>query len=167
MHRLERVVSGAGQDLLNDDVAAHDLGTATTKDEQGHMQSIAKAKGTVEADVSLERRLEHDPSENVPISYAGGGLFIFFLPPPPPPPPPPPAFVAAAALGIAAVTLLVTGVAFAIARSWLGAVVAGGVLLVAAMVAGLFGRAKLPKTALGQTRRRLDSDVKEFKERVV
>jgi hypothetical protein len=49
-------------------------------------------------------------------------------------------------------------------ESWLGLLIAGGLLLAIAAAPGTVDWIKLPRNPLAQTRRRLDDDVKQLKE---
>lgn len=73
---------------------------------------------------------------------------------------------AAAALAVSGFTLLLVAVASVFAPMWLAAVVVGGILLAVAATLGAIGWKAMPPRLLGQTRERLESDVKQLKERV-
>lgn len=76
------------------------------------------------------------------------------------------AFGCAAAVAVAAFTMFVVALVFALKGGWAGALVAGGILLAAALGLGLVGWSALPKKPLERTKGRLQADVKQFKERM-
>jgi hypothetical protein len=72
----------------------------------------------------------------------------------------------AAILAVSAIALLLCAVALAFATPWLAAVVLGGILLCVAAPLGFAGWKTLPKKPLGQTKERLEDDLKQLKERI-
>jgi uncharacterized membrane protein YqjE len=145
------------------------------KDEQGHTQSVPEARITASGEIDREcvttasdsptlllKKAVDDMRELVrlEVSLARGevseqlarGKTAAI------------AFAATAVLAIAAFTLLVVALAFAVTPTWIGSLIAAGILLAIAATAAAIGWIKLPKDPLAQTRRRLDNDVKELKE---
>jgi hypothetical protein len=76
------------------------------------------------------------------------------------------AFGSAAAVAVSGFTMLVVALVFALKGGWAGALVAGGILLAAALGLGLAGWSALPKKPLERTKGRLQADVKQLKERM-
>ena len=62
--------------------------------------------------------------------------------------------------------LLVVALVFAIGAGWVGALVAGGALLLAAGLVGLAGWRAMPKSFFGETRERLLAEVEDLRERI-
>jgi hypothetical protein len=73
---------------------------------------------------------------------------------------------AAAATAVASFTMFVVALVLALNAGWVGALVAGGILLVAALVLGLVGWKALPTSPLGETKGRLQANVQRFRERM-
>ena len=76
------------------------------------------------------------------------------------------ALAGAALLAVSAFTLFMTTVALAFGTPWVAAIVMGGVLLVLAAVLGIAGRSALPRAPMAVTKRRLESDVNQLKDRI-
>jgi hypothetical protein len=74
---------------------------------------------------------------------------------------------AGAAAALSGVTLCLVAIAMAFHREWLAALIIGGILLVLAAALVLGGYAALPRRPLlGETKERLEADLKQLKERV-
>jgi Na+/proline symporter len=73
---------------------------------------------------------------------------------------------AAAAAGLWAIAMFLVAVAAAFPTLWLAALVLGAILLALAVVLGLAGWRAMPKHPLSGTRERLETDLKDLKERV-
>jgi hypothetical protein len=76
------------------------------------------------------------------------------------------AFGCATALAVTALTMFVVALVLALRGGWAGALVAGAILLAAALGLGLVGWSALPKKPLEQTKGRLRADVKQLRERM-
>jgi len=76
------------------------------------------------------------------------------------------ALACAAALAVAAFTMFVVALVLAVRTGWAAAVVAGGILLAAAIGLGLVGWSAMPKKPLEETKGRLQANVKQLKERL-
>jgi Putative Actinobacterial Holin-X, holin superfamily III len=74
------------------------------------------------------------------------------------------AIALAFALVVMALTMFVVAIVLALAVGWVGALVAGGVLLLLAVALGLVGWKAMPTRPLGDTRGRILWDVKHLKE---
>jgi uncharacterized membrane protein YqjE len=68
------------------------------------------------------------------------------------------------AVGVMGLTMFVVAIVLALRAGWVGALVAGGVLLLAAIALALVGWKALPTRPLDDTRGRLVSDVNRIKE---
>jgi hypothetical protein len=73
---------------------------------------------------------------------------------------------AAAALGICGLALLLVAIAAAFSTLWLAALALGGTLLFASVALGYGAWKAMPPRPLGQTKERLQSDLKQLRERV-
>src|SRR5262249_13042181 len=77
------------------------------------------------------------------------------------------AFLASAgALVVSGVTLMLAAIALAFTKAWLVALVLGAILVVLAAAIGLGGWKSIPRKLLGETRERIESDLKQLKERI-
>jgi hypothetical protein len=76
------------------------------------------------------------------------------------------AFGCAAAVAVTALTMFVVALVLALRGGWAGALVAGAILLAAALGLGLAGWSALPKKPLEQTKGRLRAEVKQLRERM-
>ncbi len=78
----------------------------------------------------------------------------------------------AMALGVAysaalsGVTLLLVGLALAVPGGWIVALVIGALLLLGGAASALYGWRSLPKNPMGETRDRLETDLRQLRERV-
>jgi protein-S-isoprenylcysteine O-methyltransferase Ste14 len=72
----------------------------------------------------------------------------------------------AVAVAVAALTMFVVAVVLALKAGWIGALVAGAILLVTALTLGLIGWKLMPTTPMGQTKGRLQANVAQLKERI-
>jgi hypothetical protein len=72
----------------------------------------------------------------------------------------------AAALAVAGLTMCVVAGALAFRASWVGALVVGCVLIALGGVAAIGGWRALPRDPLGQTKERIESNLKGLRERV-
>ncbi len=73
---------------------------------------------------------------------------------------------AAGAAALCALTLFLVTIALAFGSPWLAALIIGAIVLTLAAAIGLGGWKMLPKRPLGETRERLESDLKQLKERI-
>jgi hypothetical protein len=73
---------------------------------------------------------------------------------------------AAAVAALSALAMFLVAIAAAFRTLWLSALVLGGILVVLALVLGLAGWRAIPKRPLLGTRERLETDLKDLKERV-
>jgi hypothetical protein len=73
---------------------------------------------------------------------------------------------AAGALSIAGFAMFMVAIATAFSRTWLAALLIGAILTLLAGAAGLGGWKALPRKPLGETKERLESDLKQLKERI-
>ena len=73
---------------------------------------------------------------------------------------------AAAAALVVSLGLLLVALVFAIGAGWVGALVAGGALLLLAGLLGLAGWRAMPKSFFGETRERLLAEVDTLRERI-
>jgi uncharacterized membrane protein YqjE len=73
---------------------------------------------------------------------------------------------AAGALSIAGFAMFMVAIATAFSMTWLAALLIGVVLALLAGAAGLAGWKALPRKPLGETKERLESDLKQLKERI-
>jgi hypothetical protein len=74
---------------------------------------------------------------------------------------------AGAGAALSGVTVCLVAIAMAFHREWLAALIIGGILLVLAAALVLGGYAALPRRPLlGETKERLEADIKQLKERV-
>jgi hypothetical protein len=76
------------------------------------------------------------------------------------------ALASAAAAALAGVVMLLAAIALAFVQAWLVALILGGILFVCAAAAGLYGWRALPKRPMNGTRERLESDLKQLRERI-
>lgn len=76
------------------------------------------------------------------------------------------AFGAAAALALVAFAMFVVAMVMGLKVGWVGALVAGGILLVLAASLALIGWRVMPKKLMGGTKERLQADVKQLRERI-
>jgi hypothetical protein len=72
----------------------------------------------------------------------------------------------AGVLGVSAFTMFVVAAAVAFSLSWLAALILGVVLLVTAVAIGFAGYKAMPRKPLGATKDRIQSDLKQLKERI-
>jgi hypothetical protein len=72
----------------------------------------------------------------------------------------------ASAAAISAITMFMVAIALAFGRSWLAALIIGGILLCMSAAMGFAGWVALPKKPLVETRERIESDLRQLKERV-
>ena len=72
----------------------------------------------------------------------------------------------AAALTVAAFTMFIVTIVLALKAGWVGALVAGGLLLAVAATLGLAGWRAMPKELMGETKERLQADVKQLREKI-
>jgi hypothetical protein len=72
----------------------------------------------------------------------------------------------AAAAAVSSFTMFMVAIALAFHRSWLAALIIGGILLFMSVAMGFAGWVSLPKKPLAETRERIESDLKQLKERV-
>jgi hypothetical protein len=75
------------------------------------------------------------------------------------------AFGFAAACGLVGFAVVLVAVSFALG-GWLASLVAGLVLVAAGGVGGFVGVSHLPKQPFGETKRRLEEDMKQLKEHI-
>jgi hypothetical protein len=73
---------------------------------------------------------------------------------------------AAGALVVCGLTLVLAAIALAFTKAWLVALVLGLILTVLSCAVGLGGWKSLPRKLLGETRGRIESDLKQLKERI-
>lgn len=73
---------------------------------------------------------------------------------------------AAAAASVAAITMFAVAIVLRFELGWVGALVAGAILLGAALVLGLVGWKALPTSPMGETKGRLQQNVERLKERI-
>ena len=73
---------------------------------------------------------------------------------------------AAGGLSIAAFTMFMATIALAFSMMWLAALLIGAILMLLAGAMGLAGWRALPRKPLGETKERLESDLKQLKERI-
>jgi uncharacterized membrane protein YqjE len=76
------------------------------------------------------------------------------------------AFGIAAGAGVLLLCALTIAVVFALGGTAVAALGVAGVLVVLAVASALFGYTKLPKSPLGRTRNRLQTDVSQLKEHI-
>ena len=76
------------------------------------------------------------------------------------------AFGAAYGVAVAGATLLLVAVALASASAWLVALVAGAVLVAAAIALGVLGLRWFPTRPMNETKERIASDVRQLRERI-
>jgi hypothetical protein len=76
------------------------------------------------------------------------------------------ALAVAASSGLAGIVILLVSLALAFTHAWLVALVIGAGLVAVAVGAGVYGWRAFPKRPLNGTRERLESDLKQFRERV-
>jgi len=76
------------------------------------------------------------------------------------------ALASAAGAGISAFTMFMVTIALAFRWSWLAALIIGGILLCLAGALALGGWKSVPKEPLVETRERVESDLKQLKERI-
>lgn len=69
-------------------------------------------------------------------------------------------------LALSGVTMFFVTIAMAFTMEWLAALIIGGILVVMAGVLALGGYKALPKRPLEQTKERIETDLKQLKERV-
>jgi hypothetical protein len=72
----------------------------------------------------------------------------------------------AIAVAVAALTMFVVAVVLALKAGWIGALVAGAILLAVALTLGLIGWQLMPRAPMGQTKGRLQANVAQLKERI-
>ena len=73
---------------------------------------------------------------------------------------------AGAGLALSGVTMWFVTIAMAFRMEWLAALILGGILLVVAGIVAFGGYSALPKRPLEQTKERIETDLKQLKERV-
>lgn len=76
------------------------------------------------------------------------------------------AMAVAATAAVCGLTLCLVAIAAAFSVIWLAALVLGAILLLGAGAAALLGWKAVPKRLMGSTRERLQTDVKQLKERI-
>jgi hypothetical protein len=72
----------------------------------------------------------------------------------------------AGGLGLAGFTVLLVAIAFAFPIPWLAALVVGAILLAVSGALAFSGYKALPRRPLNDTKERLESDLKQLKERI-
>lgn len=77
------------------------------------------------------------------------------------------AMAVAATAAVSGCTLCLVAIAAAFSAIWLAALIIGAILLVGAGAAALLAWKAMPKRVMGGTRERLQTDVKQLKERTV
>ncbi|HEY6463597.1 MAG TPA: phage holin family protein [Polyangiaceae bacterium] len=160
LHRVERALA-AGGDILHDDIAVESV-IGPRKEARKHMPAVVRetaeptgelvreAIDEIRELVQLEVALAVDGAKGDLAKAKTAGVSLG----------------AAAALAICAITMFFVALAAAFIPMWLAAlVVGGGLLLVAAVLAAVGWRA-LPRKPLAETRARLESDVKQLRERI-
>jgi hypothetical protein len=73
---------------------------------------------------------------------------------------------AACAAGLSALAMFFVAIAAAFSRLWLAALILGGILAALAALLGLAGWKAMPKKPLSGTRERLETDIKDLRERI-
>lgn len=73
---------------------------------------------------------------------------------------------AGAAAGMCALTMFLVAIVSSFARMWLAALVTGGILLVVGGVLGYLGYRAMPQRPMSETKERLETDVKQLRERI-
>ncbi len=76
------------------------------------------------------------------------------------------AIASAAAVALVAIAMFMVAVVLALNVGWVGALVVGGILLLIAGVLGLIGWKTMPKELMGETKGRLQAEVKQLRERI-
>jgi hypothetical protein len=74
------------------------------------------------------------------------------------------ALAAAAAASVAALTMFIVAIVLGLQLGWVGALVAGAILLGAALLLGLLGWKAMPTSPMGETKGRLQQNVERLKE---
>lgn len=72
----------------------------------------------------------------------------------------------AGALGLSALTMFLVAIAAAFVPMWLASLVIGGILVATAAVLAIAGWRALPRKPMAETRERIESDVKQLRERI-
>jgi protein-S-isoprenylcysteine O-methyltransferase Ste14 len=72
--------------------------------------------------------------------------------------------LAAAAASVAALTMFIVAIVLGLQLGWVGALVAGAILLGAALLLGLLGWKAMPTSPMGETKGRLQQNVERLKE---
>jgi hypothetical protein len=75
-------------------------------------------------------------------------------------------FAAAGVLGVCGLTLMLAAIPLAFKTAWLVALVLGAILAVLACAIALGTWMSVPRKLLGETRQRIESDLKQLKERI-
>jgi hypothetical protein len=159
LHRIERAL-GAGGDVLHDDLAVESIigPKEARKDMPAEIRDTAEPTGQLVREaidemrelVQLEVALAVDGAKGDLAKARTAGISLG----------------AAAALAVCAVTMFFVALAAAFVPMWLAALVVGGVLLLIGGILGLVGWRALPRKPLAETRARLESDVKQLRERI-
>jgi hypothetical protein len=71
----------------------------------------------------------------------------------------------AAGLAVGAATMLLVSIAATFSRMWVAALVMGAALVTSSGALALLGWTRVPKKPMGETRKRLEVDMTQFRER--
>lgn len=160
LHRVERALVG-GECILHDDVAVEvapeqlkeleERAMAEPVDAQGEPtpQLMREAFDEVRELVRLEVAMARQEVQGELTQAKAAGI----------------ALGAGAALAIAALTMFLVAIAAAFKTIWLAALIIGGIVLLVAGALGYAGWKAIPRRPLAETKERVETDLKQLRER--